>query len=420
MEVQFLGRTIWPLITLKRGTPVNTTTSERPATWLYDAFGAVASSTGISITPEIALQFSAVYACEMVISDQIAAFPKQVIKRKSDGVREVDSSHPVFNLINSEPNPYYSAFDLWHSTMISVLGWGNGFIRIIRDQDYMPKELYFVPPNKVTIFTGVIDGQFILFYRYDETGENIPARDMLHFKGLSLDGIQGKGVIANYATESVGLSIAAEKFGAKFFGNDTLMTKYLSHPSKLSKEAQDRLKDSWQKANAGLENAFIIKILEEGMELKNIGIAPEQAQFIATRQHQVEEICRWFKVQPHLIQHLLRSTNNNIEHQGIEFVTQTLTPWVVRFEQEIRRKLFFDNEKKKYYIKFNMNSLLRGDVKARGEYYTKLSNIGVLNPNEIRELEDMNPREGGDKYMTPMNMTSGNDNTQEDGKEGDQ
>lgn len=405
-EIKLLGRTIWPLITVE--TRNATTTSAKPATWLYEAFGAVPSSTGISITPETALQFSAVYACEMVISDQIAAFPKQVIKRMTDETRKVDSSHPVFDLINSEPNPYYSAFDLWHSTMISVLGWGNGFVRIMRDMDFNPSGLYFIPPNKITIFTGVIDGRTILFYRYDETGENIPSRDMLHFKGLSLDGIQGKSVISNYATESVGLSIAAEKFGAKFFGNDTLMTKYLSHPGTLGEEAQKRLRDSWQKANAGLENAFVIKVLEEGMELKNIGIPPEQAQFIATRQHQVEEICRWFKVQPHLIQHLLRSTNNNIEHQGIEFVTQTLTPWVVRFEQEMRRKLFFEKEKKKYRIKMNMNSLLRGDVTARGEYYTKLSNIGVLSPNEIRELEDMNPREGGDTYMTPMNMTNNN------------
>jgi HK97 family phage portal protein len=231
----------------------------------------------------------------------------------------------------------------------------------------------------------------------------------LHFKGLTYDGIQGQGVIRAFAKESIGLSVAAEKFGAKFFGNDTLMTKYLSHPAALGDEALKHLKESWQASNAGLDNAFTIKILEEGMKLENVGIPPEQAQFIGTRQHQVEEICRWFKVQPHLIQHLLRSTNNNIEHQGIEFVTQTLTPWVVRFEHELNRKIFTEEEKGNYYLKFNMGSLLRGDITARTAHYAKMWEIGVYNPNEIRELEDRNPREGGDEYMRPMNMLGANE-----------
>lgn len=377
--------------------------SATPAPWLYEAFGAFPTSTGITITPENSLQFSAVYACTKVIADQIASFPKGLHKRVSDKVRQSMFDHPLQFIIDSEPNEFYTAFDFWHAITTSVLLWGNGFAIIQRDVNYSITGLQFVHPSDVKIYHGTIDGKLVLFYELrDKT--RIPSRDMLHFKGLSFDGVQGKSVIAAFAKESVGLSVAAEKFGAKFFGNDTMMTKYLSYPNALSEEAIKHLRDSWQASNAGLENAFKIKVLEEGGKLENVGIPPEQAQFLGTRQHQVEEICRWFKVQPHLIQHLLRSTNNNIEHQGIEFVTQTLTPWVVSFEHELNRKIFTEKEKKKLYVKMNMNSLLRGDIPARTAFYAKMFEIGALSPNEIRELEDRNPREGGDEYYRPLNM----------------
>lgn len=392
MKLKLFGRTIEVRLSAE-------TDSSKPAPWLYEALGASATSTGITISEEKSLQFSAVYGCVRVISDQIAAFPKGVYKRASDQrsrIRLFDDYRQ--RLINSEPNEYYSAFDFWDTITTSVLLWGNGFAKIERDSDFNITGFMIKHPSKIVIYYGPIDGKTVLFYKDTDTNEIIPSRDMLHFKGLSFDGVQGKGVIAAFAKESIGLSIAAEKFGAKFFGNDTLMTKYISYPNSLSEDAITHLKDSWQLANAGLENAFKIKILEEGGKLENVGIPPEQAQFIATRQHQVEEICRWFKVQPHLIQHLLRSTNNNIEHQGIEFVTQTLTPWVVRFEHELNRKIFTENEKKNRYVKFNMDSLLRGDITARTQHYKTLVEIGALSPNEVREKEDMNPREGGDEF----------------------
>lgn len=385
-----------------------TLSSASEESWIRELVGATPTSTGISVTPENSLQFSAVYACVRVISDQISSFPKGVYKRVNDRERIKDYSHPVYRLIDSEPNEFYSAFDFWDVITTSVLLWGNGFARILRDpDDYSPVGLELEHPTEIKIYYTDVEGERVLFYEELDSHEIIPARDMLHFKGLSFDGVQGKSVIAAFAKESVGLSVAAEKFGAKFFGNDTMMTKYLSHPARLSQEALKNLQDSWQKQYGGLDEAFKMKILEEGMKLENVGIPPEQAQFLGTRQHQVEEICRWFKVQPHLIQHLLRSTNNNIEHQGIEFVTQTLTPWVVRFEHELNRKLFTEKEKRKNYIKFNMASLLRGDINARTQHYTQMINWGVYSPNEVRELEDLNPREGGDNYLTPLNMTNG-------------
>lgn len=386
--------------------------SANPAPWLYEALGSYSTYTGINVSAETSLQFSAVYACVNVIADQLASFPKGVYKRVDERTREKKDDHPLQYLIDIEPNPFYSAFDFWHSITASTLLWGNGFAHIVRNSDFEIEGLEFIHPDKIKIYYGVIDGQIVLFYETTDKKIKIPPRDMLHFKGLSFDGVQGKGVITAFAKESIGLSIAAEKFGAKFFGNDTMMTKYLSHPAALSETAKKHLEDSWQVSYGGLDNAFRMKILEEGMKLENVGIPPEQAQFLGTRQHQVEEICRWFKVQPHLIQHLLRSTNNNIEHQGIEFVTQTLTPWVVRFEHELNRKLFTEKEKKKLYVKMNMDSLLRGDIKAQTEYFKAGIQWGWLNPNEIREKKDMNPREGGDEYLTPMNM-SGSEKTEE-------
>jgi HK97 family phage portal protein len=387
-----------------------------PAPWLYDALGGFPTSTGITVTEETALQFSAVYACVNVISDQLSSFPKGIFKRIDDRTRNKVSDSYLQYLIDTEPNQSYSAFDFWHAITYSVLLWGNGFAEIVRDNQYEITSFRFIHPSKVVIKYGIVDGVFVLFYEDHELGKRIAPRDMLHFKGLTYDAVQGQGVIRAFARESIGLSIAAEKFGAKFFGNDTLMTKYLSHPTTLSEEAMKHIQQSWQTANAGLENSFKLKVLEEGMKLENVGIPPEQAQFIATRQHQVEEICRWFKVQPHLIQHLLRSTNNNIEHQGIEFATQTLTPWVARFEKELNRKIFTEKEKKKYYVKFNMDSLLRGDIKTQTEYFRAAIQWGWMSTNEVRELKDMNPREGGDEYLKPMNMIGSDEenNTQND------
>lgn len=391
-----------------------------PAPWLYDALGALSTSTGINVTPESSLQFSAVYACVKVIGDQIASFPKGIYKRVSDKERE-KSSHYLGNKIALEPSEFYSAFDFWEAINACTLLWGNGFARIYRNSDYSIDYFDIIHPSNVKIWYGLVNGKKLLFYEQIDTKEPIPARDMLHFKGLSFDGVQGKSVIANFAKESIGLSIAAEKFGARFFGHDTLMTKYLSHPAALSEEAKKNLVQSWQTSEAGLDNSFKLKILEEGMKLENVGIPPEQAQFLGTRQHQVEEICRWFKVQPHLVQHLLRSTNNNIEHQGIEFATQTLTPWVTKYEMELNRKIFTEREKGKLYVKFNMDSLLRGDIKTQTEYFRAAIQWGWMSPNEVRELKDMNPRDGGDEYLKPMNMigsdekrpeqTNQNDNT---------
>lgn len=389
------------------------TDSSNPAPWLYEAWGATPTWAGVSVNEETALKFSAIYACVRVISDQISAFPKGVYKRVDDRVREKQSAHPVQYLIDSAPNDFYSAFDMWDAVATSTLLWGNGFVEIIRDGRYGVGSLVVKHPSNIKIWYGTVDGKLVLFYEDTETQRKIPYWDMLHFHGLSYDGVQGRGVISYYAKDSVGLSIAAEKFGAKFFGNDTMMTKYLAHPSTLSDTAKKHIEESWQKNIAGLDNAFKMNVLEEGMELKNVGIPPEQAQYIATRQHQIEEICRWFKVQPHLIQHLLRSTNNNIEHQGIEFVTQTLTPWVVRFEQELNRKIFTTGQTGNYYVKFNMNSLLRGDITARTNYYAIMHRDGIMSANEIRQLEDMNPRDGGDEYLTPANITGKQDNTED-------
>jgi HK97 family phage portal protein len=399
------------------------TDSSNPAPWLYEALGGLSTNSGISVNEQTALQFSAVYACVRVISDQIASFPKHIFKQVNDRERKKLYDHPAYKLIDKEPNEFCSAFDLWDAVTSSVLLWGNGFAHLNRDDNFNITSISFIHPSNIKIHYDYVGNTLVLVYEDTRVKDLIPPRDMLHFKGLTYDGVQGQGVIRNFAKESIGLSIVTERFGAKFFGNDTLLTKYVSHPAALGEEAYKRLRESLQKNYSGIDNAFGggkgIPVFDEGMKLENVTIPNEQAQFIGTRQHQVEEICRWFKVQPHLIQHLLRSTNNNIEHQGIEFVTQTLTPWVVRFEHELNRKIFTEKEKNKLYVKFNMASLLRGDIVARTSHYTQMINAGVYNPNEVREMEDRNPREGGDEYLKAMNMTAGDKPEEKEEKEED-
>jgi HK97 family phage portal protein len=221
----------------------------------------------------------------------------------------------------------------------------------------------------------------------------VPARDMLHLTGLGPDGLIGYSV-AQLAAESLGLSLAAQRYGAAFFGNSGTPSGVLKHPQTLSTEAQARLKASWLEklGSAGAQQG--LTVLEEGMSFEAIAIPPEQAQFLETRQFQVREVCRWFRMQPHKIGDLADAHHTNIESQNIEHVTDTMLPWYVRWEQEIDRKLLAGTP---YYTKHDVRGLLRGDSAARAAYYKDLFLVGAVSPNEIRELEDTNPYDGGDE-----------------------
>ena len=242
----------------------------------------------------------------------------------------------------------------------------------------------------------------ILFYRTDK-GELLPNHEMLHLRGLSTNGYKGKSPIAVHR-DNLSLTASAQQYGEKFFNQGGNMSGVFKYPSTLKPEAYKRLKHDLIQQSVGLHNAHTPLLLEGGMTYERISIPPEDAQFIATRKFQKTEIATIYGVPPHMIADLERATNNNIEHQGMEFVQYCLMPYLVRLEEEFNRKLLRHDEFGEYYFLFGLNGLLRGDAKTRSEYYKNMNLIGALSANEIRSLEDMNAYEGGDEYFVQANM----------------
>lgn len=368
-----------------------------PKGWILDWLGVSKSSSGIDVNKDTAISFTAVWSAVKLLSESIAGLPIQVFKREGDK-KELDRENSNYNLLHSEPNPWMSSNAFHQAMAANVLLSGNAYATIHRDQTGDPKWLEIIDPQKVTVSI-----KNLKWYTIEGMDNKIPDRNMIHVMGLSFDGLIGKDVIS-ICSESIGLGLAAEKFGAKFFGSGANMTGVLEYPLALSPDQRDNLSKSWDKKHAGLDNSGGTAVLEGGMKYNRIGIPPEQAQFILTRQFQVTEVARLWNIPPHMIGDLLRSTNNNIEQQSIEFVQYALMPWIKRFEQEYNRKLFRESDKGKYYVEFNVQGLLRGDAVARAEYYTKMWGIGNLSNNEIRGLENKNPVENGDKHFVPLNM----------------
>lgn len=351
------------------------------------------------ISEEGALNLSAVWACVRILSETVGTLPIHLYKRTEKG-RERQYAHPCHHLLQL-PNSYSNRFDLMHHLMVSCALWGNGYARIFRDRNYRPIRLQLIHPAKVEPTLSPAEE---LFYRLD-SGELIFCDDMIHLRGLSTNGIKGKSPIAVHR-DNLSLTMAAQLYGEKFFNQGGNMSGVFKYPSTLKPEAYQRLKKDLMAQSVGLHNAHIPLLLEGGMTYERISIPPEDAQFIATRKFQKTEIATIYGVPPHMIADLDRATNNNIEHQGMEFVTYCLMPYLVRLEEEFNRKLLRHDEFEEYYFLFGLNGLLRGDAKTRSEYYKNMNFIGAMNANEIRSLEDMNIYEGGDEYFVQLNMTT--------------
>lgn len=362
--------------------------------------GSNKSATGRTVTPTTAMQASAVYACVRVIAETIASLPLFVFKTTEKG-KEKAYKHPLFYILHDLANEEMTSFTFRETLMTHILLWGNAYAEIEYDQMGNVKGLWPLRPDNVfpeRNSEGKLQYRVIL---PDGTGGILPKERVLHIPGLGYDGVIGLSPIA-MARESIGLSLAAEEFGARFFGNGAKPGGVLEHPGKLSKEAMERLRTSWNEMHQGLSNQHRIAILEEGMQYKQLGIPPEDAQFLETRKFQIEEIARIFRVPLHLIQNLDRATFSNIEHQSIEFVVHTIRPWLVRWEQTLNWKLFANS--RKFFAEFNVDGLLRGDIKSRYEAYATARQWGWLSVNEIRAMENMNPIENGDIYLQPLNM----------------
>lgn len=365
------------------------------------------SSSGVNVDELRSLQTSAVYACVKILAETVASLPLHLYKRGKDGKNEWATEHPLFYCLYESPNDEMTSFEFRETMMTSLLLWGNAYARIIRKQGHVT-ELWFLKPQNMVVERDSQSHKLKYTYSDDIKNETFVYKpsQIMHIKGLSVDGVLGLSPIAQ-AREAVGLALATEQYGAKFFGNGARPGGVLEHPGIL--KDPEKLRDSWNKVYQGTQNSHKVAVLEEGMKYHSIGIAPEDAQFLETRKYQVNEICRIFRVPPHLVGDLERATFSNIEHQSIEFVQHTIRPWLVRWEQAISRSLLDETECTLYFAKFNVDGLLRGDYKSRMQGYAIGRQNGWLSANDIRRLEDMPPipaEEGGDTYLVNGNMSS--------------
>lgn len=371
------------------------------------------TSSGKPVNETTAMQMTAVYSCVRILSETVAGLPLHVYRYNDSGGKEKALLHPLYRLLHDEPNLEMTSFAFRETLMSHLLLWGNAYAQIIRNARGEVIGLYPLMPNKMTVDR---DPSGRLFYLYQRGAEDPAAigassqvylapTDVLHIPGLGFDGLIGYSPIA-MAKNAIGLAIATEEYGAKFFANGAAPSGVLEHPGTI-KDPQ-RVKESWNAAYQGSANAHRIAVLEEGMKYTPIGISPEQAQFLETRKFQINEIARIFRVPPHMLADLEKSSFSNIEQQSLEFVKYTLDPWVVRWEQSMCRVLLSESEKPAYFIKFNVDGLLRGDYASRMSGYATARQNGWMSANDIRELENLDripPELGGDLYLINGAMT---------------
>ncbi|WNF39110.1 phage portal protein [Bacillaceae bacterium IKA-2] len=361
------------------------------------------TTSGKTVNERTAMQTTAVYACVRILAETIASLPLQTFQHSDKG-KDKALDHSLYYLLHDEPNPEMTSFVFRETLMSHLLLWGNAYAQIIRDGRGRVIALYPLLPDKITV-DRTSKGE--IFYQYlKDTGTVIlRADEVLHIPGLGFDGLVGYSPIA-MAKNAIGMSIATEEYGAKFFANGANPGGVLEHPGVV--KDPKRVRESWNTVYQGSTNAHRVAVLEEGMKFQAIGIPPEQAQFLETRKFQINEIARIFRVPPHMLADLEKSSFSNIEQQSLEFVKYTLDPWVIRWEQSIQRALLSQEEKRKYFVKFNVDGLLRGDYQSRMNGYSTGRQNGWLSSNDIRELENLNriPEElGGDLYLINGNMT---------------
>lgn len=383
-----------------RDTPKNHT-GDNVGGGRYFPFGRTWS--GKSVTERSAMQTTAVYACVRIIAETVASLPLHVYEYTSSGKERV-YTHPLYRILHDIPNPEMNSFIMREVMMSHLLLWGNSYSQIIRNGRGDITALYPLMPEKMTVDRGA-DGKLYYKYNSDKQGSFVFGKDeVFHIVGLGFDGLIGHSPIA-IAKNAIGLSIAAEEYGSSFFSNSGTPSGVLEHPGVLKEP--EKVRDAWNKAYGGSGNAHKVAVLEEGMKFNPISINPQEAQFLETRKFQVNEICRIFRVPPHMIADLEKSSFNNIEQQSLDFVTNTIRPWLVRIEQSIFQQLLNESEQEKYFAKFNVDGLLRGDFQSRMNGYAVGRQNGWLSANDIRELEDLNripAEEGGDRYLCNGNM----------------
>ena len=370
------------------------------------------STSGKRVNERSSMQMTAVYSCVRILSEAVAGLPLHLYRYTDGGSKEKAISHPLYFLLHDEPNPEMTSFVFRETQMTHQILWGNAYAQIIRNGKGEVIALYPLMPDRMTVDR---DDKGRLYYEYTVNMEDaqtmkgslvrLSSTDVLHIPGLGFDGLVGYSPIA-MAKNAIGMAIACEEYGAKFFANGAQPSGVLEHPGTIKDPS--RVRESWTQTFGGSHNANKVAVLEEGMKYTPISISPEQAQFLETRKFQINEIARIFRVPPHMVGDLEKSSFSNIEQQSLEFVKYTLDPWVSRWEQSMVRSLLTPDEKKGYFIKFNVDGLLRGDYQSRMNGYAIGRQNGWMRANDIRELENLDriPAElGGDLYLINGNMT---------------
>ena len=374
------------------------------------------TTAGKAVTERSAMQMTAVYSCVRILAEAVAGLPLHFYKYAEDGSKQKALDSNLYYLLHDEPNPEMSSFVFRETLMTHLLLWGNAYAQIIRNGKGDIVALYPLMPNKMQVDR---DEKGELYYTYQRSNEEaktmegstvyLRKEDVLHIPGLGFDGLVGYSPIA-MAKNAIGLAIATEEYGAKFFANGAAPSGVLEHPGTIKDPT--KVREAWQSQFGGSGNSGKVAVLEEGMKYTPISIAPEQAQFLETRKFQINEIARIFRVPPHMVGDLEKSSFSNIEQQSLEFVKYTLDPWIIRWEQSLNRALLTLDDKKKYFFKFNVEGLLRGDYQSRMQGYATARQNGWMSANDIRELENLDripAEDGGDLYLVNGNMLPLND-----------
>lgn len=391
---------------------------DQPASWLVSALGGSPVSSGVTVNPQTAMTCAAVLAAINVLSQDIAKLPLLIYRRLPGGGREVATNHPLYALLAGKPNPYQSRFTFREQGQAQLLLRGNSYLYKVYARGRLTA-LIPLHPDRVRVYISLGEPLYEVdrsvntiesYYLQDQPGR-LDAGQILHTPGLTLDGLCGVSVLS-YARETIGLALATEQYGAKLFGQGARPSGTLTHPGKLSPEGAGRLRDSWNSAYSGLNNAGKVAVLEEGMKFEALALSNEDAQFIASRQFSIGEVSRIFRVPPHKLMDLGRATWSNIEQMSIEYVTDSLMPWLERWEASLEDGLLQPEEREQYFIEHDISRLLRGDSTSRSSYIKNLFYSGALSVNEIREREGRNPVTGGDRRYIPVNMAP----LDEDGK----
>lgn len=372
-------------------------TLSNPSTGLLNAFG-FSTSTGIAVSEESALTLSAVWSAIRVLGETLAMLPLNDYIQESEKKRLVNKGSRLQTILHDEPNAMMSSFTYRETKSLHVNLTGNSYTIIHRDNYNQVGELELIEhPREVIVRK--IDRQKYYYYR----GKTFLDNEILHIHGMGWDGLTGKNPV-QCARENLGTGLALQQYGNAFFKNGVRNSGVLEVPGKLDAKVRENIESSFANQYAGVANTGKVPVLEAGMKFNPVSLSNEDAQYLSSRKFSIDEVARIFRVPPHMIASLESSTNNNIEHQGIEFAIYTMLPHIIRWEQEMNRKLIPVTERGRRFIKFNFNGLLRGDAASRASLYKELFYTGAITPNEIRRLEEMNDIEHGDDTFIPVNM----------------